>query len=152
MPLPVLTDTSSNFAHVQDIALGHVLAAERGVRGETYLLGAEDWSMSDVAREALLHAGRGRPVMTVPHALAELAGYATLAYTRRVSRSAPLFTPAAVRISRLGLRADATRAVRELGLRPRPVREAIRDALSWFAKNGFLDDRPAVRARLLASA
>jgi dihydroflavonol-4-reductase len=38
-----------------------------------------------------------------------------------------------VRIARLGLRADCSKAVRELGLPQRPIEEAVADALAWFS-------------------
>src|SRR5262249_23765052 len=48
LPLPVVmvTDTVSNFAHVRDMARGHLLAAEKGRPGECYLLGHEDVSLA----------------------------------------------------------------------------------------------------------
>jgi dihydroflavonol-4-reductase len=61
----------------------------------------------------------------------------------------PLLTPAAVAIARLGLAADASKARRELGWSPRPLDEAIRDALVWFSRQGYVRNgaaRAAIRA------
>ena len=132
MPVVLAAPTMTNFIDVRDCAEGHVLAAERGVRGETYLLGHRDLWMSDIARMALRAAGKRKPIVVAPFAAAELAGGLARAWADTVSRRAPLFTPEAVRIARLGLRADCTKAVRELGLPQRPIEDAVADALSWF--------------------
>jgi dihydroflavonol-4-reductase len=66
-----------------------------------------------------------------------------------VTHRPPLITPAAVAIARLGLAADCSKAVRELGFAPRPLDEALREALGWFARQGYVRDA-SVRAQLLA--
>jgi dihydroflavonol-4-reductase len=148
MPFVVVVDSATNFVDVRDVALGHLLAAERGRRGETYLLGAENWKLADIARAALEEKGLSKPVLEVPYPIARLGGVALLAWANHVGRKPPLFTPAAVAIAKLGLRARCDKAVRELGFAPRPVRTAVRDALLWFEDNGYVQrDSLAHRAR-----
>jgi dihydroflavonol-4-reductase len=148
MPLVVVTRTETNFADVRDIARGHVLAAKRGRRGESYLLGHRDLAIDDLARLALDVAGLVRPVVVAPTMVARMAAHAALAFTERVSRRAPLITPAAVAIAGLGLTADCSKAVRELGMPQTPLEIAVRDALCWFAREGYVKDR-AMRRRML---
>jgi dihydroflavonol-4-reductase len=138
MPFLVVVDSATNFVDVRDVAAGHLLAAERGRRGETYLLGAENWQLADIARAALEARGLDKPVLEVPYAIARLGGAAMLAWTERVAHKPPLFTPAAVEIAKLGLRARTDKAERELGFAPRPVRTAVKDALTWFEDNGYV--------------
>jgi dihydroflavonol-4-reductase len=133
MPVVLAAPTMTNFIDVRDCAEGHVLAAERGVRGETYLLGHRDLWMTEIAHMALRAAGKKKRIVVAPFAAAELAGGVARAWANRVSHRAPLFTPEAVRIARLGLRADCSKAVRELGLPQRPIEEAVADALAWFS-------------------
>jgi dihydroflavonol-4-reductase len=140
LPAVILTASASNFGDVRDIARGHVLAAERGRSGESYLLGNEDATLPELARIALRITGARKPILVAPFAAARLAARAALAYTERVSRRAPLFTPAAVAISALGLRARCDKAVRELGLPQRPLADSIRDALKWWAREGYLGE------------
>ena len=149
MPVVVVTRSATNFADVRDIAQGHVLAATRGARGESYLLGHRDLSLEALARLALRVMGLARPVLVAPTTLARLAARAALALTEHVTHRAPLLTPAAVAIAERGLTADCSRAVRELGLPQTPIDIAIRDALRWFAREGYIADR-AMRDRVLA--
>ena len=149
LPAVVVANSVSSFAHVADRAAGHLLAAARGRAGETYLLGAEDVALADLARRTLALAGLRKPVIVAPFALARLGAHAALLVTRHVTHRPPLVTPAAVAIARLGLAADASKAVRELGFAPRPLDEALRDALVWFAQEGYVRD-PHLRAHLLA--
>lgn len=148
MPFAFVAPTVTTFADVRDMARAHVLAAERGVRGETYLLGSEDLSVEDVARMAMDVAGVKKPIVNAPFSLASIAAHGAKAWADRVSHRAPLFTPEAIRIARLGLRADCSKAVRELGVPRSPVKHAVRDAIEWFAREGYLGRRARHRMRI----
>jgi dihydroflavonol-4-reductase len=132
------------------MARAHVLAAQYGNVGESYLLGSRDMTMLELVR--LVHgvAGLRRPVLSVPHAIAGAAAHLAVAVARRTGKP-PLFTPEAVRISRLGLRADCTKAVHRLGMEQSPLDRAVADALRWFALEGYIADR-RLRHTILASS
>ena len=144
-PAMVVLRSTTNFAHARDIAKGHVLAAERGRRGETYLLGNRDLALRDLAAITLRVLGRRRPIVEVPFAVASVAARAAVAVAERTGKP-PLITPAAIRIARLGLAADCAKARRELGAPQTPIEDAVRDALRWFAREGYLKDASARRA------
>jgi len=141
LPVAIVAPTVTTFADVRDMARAHVLAAERGVRGETYLLGTEDLSVEDVARMAMDVLGVQKPIVRAPLSLASVAAHAAKTWADRVSRRPPLFTPEAIRIARLGLRADCTKAVRDLGMPQSPIEDAVRDEIEWFAREGYLGRR-----------
>jgi dihydroflavonol-4-reductase len=137
LPVVVVADTVTNFAHVRDIARGHLLAAERGRRGESYLLGHRDLTLAELARLALARFGVRRPIVRVPFSVARMAAHGAVA-AANVTGRAPLITPAAVAIAELGLAADCGKAVRELGLPQTPIEDALHEALVWFAAEGYL--------------
>jgi dihydroflavonol-4-reductase len=145
LPAAVVVDSATCFLDVRDCAQGHLLAAAAGRRGETYLLGAENLGMPALARMAMEEAGVRKPIITVPFGVARVAARAAVAWADRVSHAAPLITPAAVAIARLQLRARCDKAREELAFRPRPVRAAVRDALRWFAANGYVRSRAVAR-------
>jgi dihydroflavonol-4-reductase len=137
MPVVVVADTTTNFADVRDMARAHVLAAEKGKRGETYLLGCRDLSLAEIARMALDALGIRKRIVVAPFVAASVAARALLFVADRFTRRPPLFTPQAVRIAKLGLRADCTKAVRELGMPQSPIARAVADAMEWFGREGY---------------
>jgi dihydroflavonol-4-reductase len=138
MPIALVADTTTNFADVRDMARGHVLAAERGKRGETYLLGCRDVSLVEIARMALDALGMTKRIVVAPFVAARIVARGLSMVADRVTGRPPLFTPQAVRIARLGLRADCSKAVRELGMPQSSIDRAVADAMSWFARERYL--------------
>ena len=137
LPVVTVTDTVTNFAHVRDIARGHLLAAERGKRGECYLLGNEDLTLKQLAERALARRNLRKRILVAPNRLARLAARAAVA-AAEVTGNPPLITPAAGALGELGLAADCQKAVRELGLPQTPIDDALGDAFEWFAQNGYV--------------
>jgi dihydroflavonol-4-reductase len=137
-PVAVVTRSASNFGDVRDMARGHVLAAERGRAGESYLLGNVDLELAELARLAHRVLGKRRPIVVAPLAAARAAARGALWWSERISGKPPLFTPASVAIADLELRADCSKAVRELGLPQTPIETALRDALEWFTRHGYV--------------
>lgn len=137
-PVLLSPETTTNLADVRDMARGHLLAAERGKAGESYLLGHRDLTVREVAEMVARVRGEAQPFVEVPFGMATLAGHGALFASRHVTGAPPLVTPAAVAISKLGLAADCTKAVRELGLPQTPLEIAVRDALTWWEREGYL--------------
>ncbi|AKF11727.1 SDR family oxidoreductase [Sandaracinus amylolyticus] len=143
LPVIAVTPTVTNFVDVRDVARGHLLAAERGARSESYLLGHRDLSLAQLAGMALEVTGRRAPIVEIPWRAARIAGRAMSALADRVTHRAPPITTEAIAIAELGLAADASRAVRELGLPQTPIERALSDALKWFDREGYLAARLA---------
>ena len=143
LPAVFILRTTNNVVDVRDVAEGHVLADEKGETGETYLLGNENLTHRQLAQRVFEAAGITRSVVPIPDGLAAIGGHVLQAWSQHVSRKPPLLTPSAMRTAKLGLRADCSRAFSKLGLPRRPVVESIRDALIWFAKNGYVTNARA---------
>ena len=131
-------DTGLNLVHVRDVAQGHVLAAERGRVGETYILGATrgNLSLAEIGRLLAELTGRRPPRVRVPYALA-WCGAACMETIARVTGGAPRVPLTAVRMARKRMYFSPAKAVRELGLPQTDVRVALRDAVEWFAAHGY---------------
>lgn len=138
LPLLATPDTVTNFGDVRDIALGHVLALEKGKTGETYLLGHQNVSALELAKHTMEILEIKKPVIPVPFFLANIGGHLALWFTRFISRKPPLITPEAVAISKLHLAADCSKAVKELGLPQTDIKVSLTDALIWFSENGYI--------------
>jgi dihydroflavonol-4-reductase len=135
--MPAFVDTGLNIVHVDDVAAGHLAAAEKGRIGERYILGGENMSLAEILATVSRAAGRRPPWLKVPHTmLFPIAFGAELA--ARITGREPFVTLDGVRMSRKKMYFTSDKASRELGYKPRPAREAIADAVAWFNTNGYL--------------
>ena len=135
--VPAYVDTGLNIVHVDDVASGELLAAERGTVGERYILGGENLPLADILAEVARVAGRRPPAIKLPYAvvLPIAAGAEMMA---RLTGREPFTTLDGVRMSRKKMYFSSAKAMRELGYMPRPATLAIADAVAWFEANGYL--------------
>lgn len=134
--VPAYVDTGLNFVHVDDVAMGHWRAFERGKVGERYVLGGEDLTLCDVLGRIAALTGQPGPRVRLPHAAVLPVAYAAEAWARFTGEE-PLATVNGVRMSKKHMFFSSEKARRELGYEPRPVDEALRDAVAWFRENGY---------------
>ncbi len=136
--VPGLVDGGFDWVDARDVARTAVAAAERGRRGERYLLGGHWATLAEVS--ALIAAATGvRTIrfaspMPVARAIAPVA-----ALHARVTGRRPLYTSESLRILRGHRHVRSDKAMRELGHAARPLRETIADTFAWFGEAGVLD-------------
>jgi dihydroflavonol-4-reductase len=120
--------TGLNVVDVRDVARGHALALERGEQGQRYLLGGADLPLEELFASIAALAGRPRPRLRVPYAVALAAGRAGL-----VNREE-------VRLARIPMYFSWEKARTRLGYEPGPVEpalaRAVAEALSVNGKGG----------------
>lgn len=136
----------TGFVDVRDVARGARLALEKGGTGERYILSGENLTYRRLIEMAAQERGLRPPLVPVPEKLAREAGRAGDLLGPRVPRALTwafgyLNTPFIGSLFDL-LYVTPSKACRELGFSPRPVREAIRDAYAWFEQNGYLRTYP----------
>jgi len=136
--MPAYVDTGLNVVHVDDVAIGHLLALERGKVGERYILGACNMTLKEIFCVVGKLTGRNPPKVRLPHALVFPVAYMSEAWARLVSRREPRIPLTGVRLARKKMFFSVEKAKRFLGFNPRPVEEALRDAVDWFRENGYL--------------
>ncbi len=129
--MPAYVDTGLCVVHVDDVAEGHLLALEHGRIGEQYILGGENLTLRALLELVAQEAGRRPPrVRLSPGLLWPLALGCEAA--ARLTGVAPLVTRDHLRMARKTMFFSSAKAIAELGYRPRPAREAVRDAVAWF--------------------
>jgi dihydroflavonol-4-reductase len=130
-------DTGLNIVDVEDVAAGHLLAAERGQVGQRYILGGENLTLKQILD--LLAAVSGRPQVRrrIPHWVAQGWSYVDVAMAKLNPHRTPAATPDKVRLSRRCEFFDPGKAVRELGLPQTPARVALRKAVEWYRTHGY---------------
>ena len=136
--MPAYVDTGLNIVHVDDVAAGHLLAFERGIAGERYILGGEDLTLQAILAQIARLAGRRAPRIRLPYAAVLPLAYFAHAFAKVSGRSGRL-TLEGLRMSRKRMYFSSAKAVRELGYRWRPPAEAFEDALRWFRERGLLN-------------
>jgi dihydroflavonol-4-reductase len=135
--IPAFVDTGLNLVHVDDVAQGHLLALDKGKIGENYILGGEDVSLEVMLADIAALTSRKAPTIKLPRApLFPLAWGAE--FIARLTGKEPFLTADALRMSRYRMFFSSQKAKRELGYTARPYRDGLKDALDWFAANGYL--------------
>jgi dihydroflavonol-4-reductase len=130
-------DTGLNIVDVDDVAAGHLLAAERGRVGERYILGGENLTLKQILDLLADISGRPRARYRIPHELAQAWSYVDVALARLNPRRVPAATPEKVRLSRRYEFFESGKAVRELGLPQTPAREGLRKAVAWYQAHSY---------------
>jgi dihydroflavonol-4-reductase len=117
--------TGLNVVDVRDIARGHALALERGAPGERYLLGGVDLPLQELFAAVAGLAGRPRPRVRVPYAVALAAGKARLVNQDEV------------KLARVPMYFTWEKARTRLGYEPGPVEPALARAVAEaLGRNG----------------
>jgi dihydroflavonol-4-reductase len=135
--IPVVVPTFLSIVDVGDCTEGHLLAERAGVPGERYLLNGATLSIAEAIEVLRGASGRPRRVVTLPRALARLAGALAGSAARVTGRDLPA-CPEAIRTLLHGHRFDGSRARRELGLSYRSIDETVTRTLAWYADQGLL--------------
>ena len=131
-------DAELNLIDVGDGAEGMIRALGRGRPGRRYLLGHENLSVREVFGILARLTGLPEPRWRVPYPVALAAAYGSEFVADVGTRRAPAATVTGVRLTRRVMHFDARPSLDELGLRPRPVKQALADALAWFREVGWL--------------
>lgn len=111
------------YAHVDDVAHGHVLAMDRGKRGESYILTGERSDMLAVLTEVADLSGGRRPI-GVPGPMIPI-GEAVMSVVGRVVPLPWDFTAESMRDARASYLATSAKAQRELGWTFRPLHQGL---------------------------
>lgn len=148
--LPAYLDSAFNLVHVDDVARGHLLAAARGRVGERYILGAENWRLSELLRQLESMTGLTMPRRRVPYTVALAFAAAAETLADWITRRRPVAPLTGVRLARRPMHFDTSKARTELGFRPRLIEQALREAIVWMAQAALLR-QPQIAAALQAN-
>jgi len=136
--MPAYVDTGLNFAHVDDVAQGHILAMEKGRPGKRYILGGTNLTLKELLGMIAEITGGSPPLIKLPHNLVLPIAWAAETWCRITGRGEPLATVEGVNLARKHMFFSSERARTELGYTSRPVEDALRDAIEWFREQGCI--------------
>jgi len=128
--MPAFIDTGLNVVDARDTAEGHLLAGERGRKGERYILGSENLTLAQILAKLAAITGRRAPTIEIPYAVAYCAGIFSTAWAEVTGRP-PRVPLEAVRMARKKMWVSHEKARSELGFQPQPAEVALRRAVRW---------------------
>jgi len=135
---PAYVDTGLNLVDVRECADGHIEAFERGKSGERYILGGENLTLKQILDQLAAITGLKSPWLKVPYVVALATGVVDEMVTGRIRGKEPRATIDAVRMGRKQMFVSCEKAERELGWRVCPIDGALRRAVEWFLRNGYV--------------
>lgn len=137
--MPAFVDTGLNWVHVDDVAMGHLLALERGKIGERYILGNENFSMKELLQKIASITGKAAPKIQLPHNFVLPIAYLSEWWANiSKSKTEPKATVSGVKLSKKKMYFSIDKAKRELDYHPKEVMIALEDSINWFRENNYL--------------
>ncbi len=129
--LPALIDGGYNWVDARDVVQALLAAELRGRTGECYLATGHWAHVCELAAMVTKLTGRKTPRFATPLWLALPVSYLAL-LMGKLRGTQPNLTPKAVRSVSMHRHISHLKATDELGYRPRPLEETVRDTLAWF--------------------
>ena len=135
--MKITTNGAYDFVDVRDVAIGHILAAEKGKTGQYYILSGERVTMNEMMSMLNEVSGIQPPKYKVPTWLVKTAGIFTPVYYKLLNKT-PRFTYYSVNTLLSNSYISHEKASRELGYRSMIIRKSIEDTFKWLRENKML--------------
>jgi dihydroflavonol-4-reductase len=129
--------TGLNVIHVRDVARGHLLAAQKGIPGQKYILANQNMQLIEIFHLLAKITGVPAPKAEMPRSLLFPVAVVSEGISLLTGRE-PLVPFDAARMAHKMMFFSGDRAVRELGLVLTPVEKAFEDAVVWFSKEEYM--------------
>lgn len=139
-------DTGLNLIDVDDVAKGHILAAEHGKVGERYILGYRNLTLKEILEILGRITGLKPPTLRLPYWSVLPLAYLSQWTSNWITKRPPLISLEGIKMAKRLMFFDASKAVKELGLPQSPVEMALERAVRWFIENGYV--KPERRAKI----
>ncbi|MBD2680610.1 MULTISPECIES: SDR family oxidoreductase [Nostoc] len=135
--LPGTVDGGASLTDVRDVAASMVTAAERGKRGERYIVAGPLKTMKDIALELEAISGVKAPKMEIPDWLALSIAWLLETWTGLIGGVNPM-PLAGVQALLEKANLSSAKADRELGVSFRPFTDTLKDTVLWYQSQGYL--------------
>jgi dihydroflavonol-4-reductase len=135
--IPAWLDTGMNLVDVEDVAVGHVLAMERGQPGQRYLLGNRNVTLRELFIMLQEATGLAAPRWRAPYWLALGAGYVDRWLEGALLRKEPRIPLEGLQVSKTPMYVSCRKALTELGQPQSPVETALEKSINWFEEYGY---------------
>jgi dihydroflavonol-4-reductase len=140
-----------NLVDVRDVAMGLVLAMERGRIGQRYILGGDCVRLGQILRMMSVISGRRQYPVAVPGKLAELSAILLEYISDHVTHRPPNGTAEGVRIALAASDLSIDKARSELGYAPRPIEPVLRETVTHLLARGGQQTSAGIEHHALSS-
>src|SRR4051795_12240312 len=126
--LPAVIDAPMNFVDVEDVAQGHILAAEKGKRGERYILGGENLTWPGLVDRMADISGMHLPALVLPREVAWIAR------VREAIGLPGLVSTEGYELMGMNWMFSSRKAERELGYHSQPIDDTLQSTIAWYLR------------------
>ena len=120
-----------NYAFVDDIIKGHVLAMEKGLHGERYILGGTNLSFLDFFSLVSAVSGQTYKMIRIPAPLMMCTAGLVFCFSRLFGKP-PKIAPQWIRRYLRNWAVSSEKAERELGYKVTPIEKGIGQTIQWL--------------------
>ncbi len=140
--MPSYFDGGIDVVGINDVVAGHILAMEKGRKGECYNLGCigNFAIMKELFNLIADEGGVRAPFMKSPRFMALSWAVLITAFSDYITGREPVATPSNIRALSIKKRIDFTKAVNELGIPQTPLKEVVKDTVEWYRKEGYFSN------------
>lgn len=129
--LPGDGSKTGNYAFIDDVVSGHLLAAEKGISGERYVLGGENVSFRELFNLFAKATGHNRFLLPLPvSVMISLTNFLEFQY--RITNIPPPLTSPWVKKYLENWNLSSEKAIVNLGYTITPLEDAIQKTLTWL--------------------
>jgi dihydroflavonol-4-reductase len=135
--LRILVDAGLDWVDARDVSEGMISAAEKADPGDKFILSGNRATLRNIGDYITEHMGQSPVRIVLPFYIAGLFAPAVSAFDR-IRGKRQLFTPISIDELNSNRHLSHEKAEKQLGYKPRPLKETINDTLDWFKENGYL--------------
>ncbi len=135
--LPGLIDGGASLADARDVASATATAAERGKRGERYIVTGPPATMEDIAKGVAEITGAAVPGMRLPGWLAMAVAHLSDAWAGMTGGTSRMPVDGIKTLMEKAV-LSSKKAERELDATFRPLSETLSDTVAWYRDRGYI--------------
>lgn len=135
--LPGVINGGASLTDVRDVAAAMVSAAERGERGERYIVAGPLRTMKDIALELEAISGVKAPRLEIPDPIALSLAWVLETWAGLTGAANPMPLSGVQALLEKATLSSA-KAEEKLGVTFRLLRETLKDTVVWYQLNGYL--------------
>ncbi len=139
--MPAFVDTGLNFVSVEDVCWGHLLALQKGVAGDRYILGHQNLTLKEFLQKLSEATDRAAPKLQIPHWIPLSAAWIDENILTQFGK-VPSLAIDSVRMSKQKMYYSSEKAITDLGLPQTDLDSAIESAVQWYRDRDYVISPP----------